>query len=67
LDLINSADLGNSSKYSKEKTLKTEVGKGSMRTEIGHWLDDPKGEAYGYKDLFLEWPQKGIRLIFLIY
>ena len=36
-----SADLGGSSKYSKV-SLKTEVGKGSMLTEIDHGLLDPK-------------------------
>jgi len=36
-----SADLGGSSNI-QMRTLKTDVGKGSMRTAIGHGLLDPK-------------------------
>jgi len=53
--IISSADLGGSSNYSKEKTqlefflcstLKTEVAKVFMTTEIAHELVDPNPKDY---------------------
>ena len=49
--IISSADLGGSSNYSKEtflncSTLKTEVAKVFMTTEIAHELVDPNPKDY---------------------
>jgi len=52
-ELVSSADLGGSSNYSKEttlkncsSTLKTEVAKVFMTTEIAHELVDPNPKDY---------------------
>ena len=60
-----SADLGGSSKYSNG-TLKTEVGKGSMSTAVGHGLVDPKrwGSSVSTRLIFQASHRKGIRLKF---
>jgi len=50
--IISSADLGGSSNYSKEtflktnSTLKTEVAKVFMTTEVAHELVDPNPKDY---------------------
>ena len=49
LQTANSADLGDSSKYSSEfhfcLLLKTEVEKGSITTVFGYGLDGPKSKS----------------------